>query len=149
MKISKINYFIKKHFNIYIKNGQSTIEFIMVLPFVIIISFVFLQLGYLIYLQNNIEQSAREAARIIATTNSNDKAAYFIRNNLTGKYIMFDNICFIPGSESERRTGEYIKVKISIKYGGFGNILESFTGKKVILNAESTMRMECGNQDEI
>ncbi len=148
MKINKEKYFLKKYLGIDIKNGQSTIEFILVLPFVIIIFFVFLQLGYCIYLQNNIEQSAREAARIIATTNSNGKAADFINQNLKGKNIALDNVSFLPGNEFSRRTGEYIKVKISIRYSGFGKILESFTGQKIILKAESIMRMECGNQDE-
>ncbi|MDD3519801.1 MAG: pilus assembly protein [Actinomycetota bacterium] len=136
----------------YLKNnrekGQSSIEFILVLPFVIVIFLVFFQLGYCAYLQNNIEQSAREAARIISTTNSNAEAFNMIKLNLTKKNLVLDNISFYPGSESARRIGDYIKVRISISYGGFAHILENLIGQKIILKAESVMRMECGNQTE-
>jgi len=148
MKINKIYYIIKKYLKNDSEYGQSSIEFILLLPFIIIIFLVFFQLGYCVYLQNNIEQSAREAARVISTTNSNDRAKNIIKSNLSGKNLVLDNISFIPADEDTRRTGDYVKVKISIRYDGFLNLSAYFAEQKIILEAESIMRMECGGQAE-
>lgn len=148
MKINKIYYIIKKYLRSDSENGQSALEFILLLPFIIVVFLVFFQLGCCIYLQNNIEQSAREAARVISTTNSNDRAKDIIRSNLSGKTLVIDDISFIPADENTRRTGDYVKVKISIRYGGFLNLPAYFAGQKIILEAESIMRMECGGQAE-
>jgi uncharacterized protein (UPF0333 family) len=139
----------KKYLRSDSKNGQASIEFILILPFMLIIFIIFFQLGYCVYLKNTIEQSAREAARIIATTNSNDKAARLIRSNLDGKNLVLKNLFFLPEDENQRDVGGYIKVKIKAEYKGLADILtnfflKNFTGEEGLIEAESIMRMECG-----
>ena len=58
-------------------DGQSTIEFILLIPFIFLVICMVFQLGYTFYIQNNLEQICRELARIIATTNSNEMALGF------------------------------------------------------------------------
>jgi len=148
MKESKENIIKSKYLKIgNIEKGQSTIEFILLLPFIIVVFFIFFQLGYCIYVQNNIEQTAREAARIIATTNSNSKALDLIEKNKINIGFGTTSIEFLPENEKERKLGEYVKVIIKVNYKGFANMIKNCTGKDIILSSESIMRMECSYQN--
>jgi len=129
-----------------IEKGQTTIEFILLLPFIIIVFYIFFQLGCCVYIQNNIEQTAREAARIIATTNSNKKASDLVEKNKINVEFGTTSVEFLPENENERELGEYIKVTIKVNYEGFANVLKHFTEKDIVLSSESLMRMECGYQ---
>ncbi|MCL5771563.1 MAG: pilus assembly protein [Actinobacteria bacterium] len=125
------------------KNGQSTIEFILLIPFLIITCFAVFQLGYVIYLQNNIKQLSREVARVITTSNSNMLGEEIVKkNNDLYERLNFD-INIEPTLETSRKVGDILKVKVSINYDGFGDLIIKLFGKPLLIYSQTSMRMEC------
>jgi len=145
MKIFKI----KKNIGIKIKkmfinqNGQSTVEFILLIPFLIITCITVFQLGYVIYLKNNVKQMSREAARVVSTTNSNSLGEQAIKRKSSLSDDLNFNIDIEPKSENERKTADVVSVGISINYDGFGGLITKMFGKSLLIYSESSMRMEC------
>ncbi len=95
-------------------------------------------------------QSAREAARIVATTNSNKKAVSLISSNLNNKNLIIESINIVPENESKRAVGDYIKIKIKVRYNGITKaltnlVLAGFNKDEKLIEAESSMRMECSS----
>ena len=130
--------------NIFKKNiGQSTIEFVLVIPILIIVILTVSQFGLLIYLQNILEQSCREGVRIISTTNSNSMS-YGVINRLCSDLDKNNlKIKIKPEKGSVRKVGTMVSVNLIYRYGGISNIIYFFMGKELILKAKSSMRMEC------
>ncbi len=122
--------------------GQSSVEFVLVFPILVIVILFISQLGYLVYLQNTLEQAAREAARVISTTNSNS-AAYNrisgICESLDGDVLTFE---ISPAAKSERMVGDTVRVTLNYRYPGLLNFLNTFTDRYFMLESTSTMRME-------
>jgi len=142
--ITKI--FIKLLENINKKiDGQSTIEFILLIPFIFLIIFMVFQLGYTFYIQNNLEQICRELARIIATTNSNETALGFLNQNSFLKNLNSYDVSIVPSLESERKIGGFVQVSINASYEGVFGIIKEVFKKNIIISSESSMRMECEN----
>lgn len=125
------------------KNGQATVEFILLIPFFIITFLTVSQLGYIVYLQNNIKQLSREAARTISTTNSNDSGIQIINQNKIPGNKLGCSIRINPDQETQRKVGDMIKVGISLNYDGFGGLIKKISGKTLLIYSESSMRMEC------
>jgi hypothetical protein len=143
MKIKKFKKDIRIK-KLFINNiGQSTIEFILLIPFLIITCIAVFQIGYVIYLQNNIKQLSREAARTISTTNSNSAGVKIIKDN----NILYKELNFLvkisPEPETDRKVGDIVKISIKINYEGFGGLIKNLIGKTVPIYSESSMRMEC------
>lgn len=136
-----LSIFAKKENNI--KNGQSTIEFILLTPFLIIICFAVFQLGYVIYLQNNLENITHEVARVISTTNSNMAGEEILNKN---NYLYRNSeikININPLKEEYRKVGDILDVSISISYNGFGNLIMEIFKKPIQISSQASMRMEC------
>ncbi|MCE5329143.1 pilus assembly protein [bacterium] len=125
------------------KNGQATVEFILLIPFFITIFLIVSQLGYIVYLQNNIKQLSREAARIISTTNSNDLGINLINQSKMAGEELSLNININPYQDTQRKVGDMLKVGISLNYSGFGDLIKKLFGKTLLIYSESCMRMEC------
>ena len=134
MKIKKI------FFN---NKGQSTVEFILLIPFLIITCIAVFKLGYVIYLQNNIKQLSREAARVVSTTNSNSLCTKIIRDNNNLYEDLNFQISISPEPEAQRKVGNIVKIGIKINYEGFGGLITNIFGKPIPIYSESIMRMEC------
>ena len=122
MKIKKI------FFN---NKGQSTVEFILLIPFLIITCIAVFQLGYVIYLQNNIKQLSREAARVVSTTNSNSLCTEIIRDNSNLYEDLNFQISISPEPEAQRKVGNIVKIGIKINYEGFGGLITNIFGKPI------------------
>ena len=103
--------------------GQSTVEFILLIPFLIITCIAVFQLGYVIYLQNNIKQLSREAARVVSTTNSNSLCTKIIRDNNNLYEDLNFQISISPEPEAQRKVGNIVKIGIKINYEGFGGLI--------------------------
>jgi uncharacterized protein (UPF0333 family) len=134
MKIKKI------FFN---NKGQSTVEFILLIPFLVITCIAVFQLGYVIYLQNNIKQLSREAARVVSTTNSNSLCTKIINDNNNLFEDLNFQISISPEPESKRKVGNIVKIGIKINYEGFKGLITNIFGKPITIYSESIMRMEC------
>ena len=126
-------------------DGQSTIEFILLIPFIFLVICMIFQLGYTFYIQNNLEQICRELARIIATTNSNEMALGFLNQNSFLKNLNSYDINIFPSLEGERKIGSFVQVSINASYEGVFGIIKEVFKKNIIISSESSMRMECEN----
>ncbi len=113
------------------------------MPVLIIFFLAVSQIGVLIYIQNVLEQSSREGARIISTTNSNSKAyksVYKLCGNLERENL---KVAIKPESKSTRGVGDMVSINITYKYKGIFNVMGFLTGNDLVLRAGSMMRMEC------
>jgi uncharacterized protein (UPF0333 family) len=54
--------------------GQATLEFVLVIPVIIMIMLAVSQFGHMVYRNNILQQAAREGVRVISCTNSNKLA---------------------------------------------------------------------------
>src|SRR5665647_1565601 len=70
--------------------GQASVEFVLILPLLVIIVLAMSQLGYCTYLKNVLEHAACEAARVVATTNSENLAYAQVYDICSG--LDFDNL---------------------------------------------------------
>jgi hypothetical protein len=124
-------------------SAQASLEFVLIIPLIILIVIAVSHLGLLIYEKNILEQAAREGARVVTTTNSNSEAVSCIReicSSLEGGRL---DIRIIPESSSGRKVGDIVKVTVSYNYGDSGSLIKIFTGKNKLIESKSYMRMEC------
>lgn len=135
----------KKTFKILLreKRGQASVEFALIIPFIILIVLIVSHIGLLIYQKNILEQASREGARVIATTNSNQKAHSYIRRFCSGLDQDRLNISIDPSNRNLREVGDIVTVILSYKYGGLTGIISKITGKDFFIKVKSSMRMEC------
>ncbi|MBM3699914.1 MAG: pilus assembly protein [Actinobacteria bacterium] len=126
--------------------GQASMEFALVVPFLFFIILVVIQAGYLVYLQNLVEHATHESARIVATTGSDSEArncVFQILNNKSGGRIETN---ITPESGSRRRTGSIVRVEVNYYYDGVAKVIKLLTGKSMLINSISIMRMECSDE---
>lgn len=151
----QINVFnILKKGNIYMKifqrsnesikkaGGQSTIEFIMIIPVIIVLVLAASQAGYAIYRKNVLQQASREGVRIISTTNDNNMAIRIIRN-MCGAEGENTIISIDPERASDRGIGDMVTISLTDYPGVLFSIIEKISGKKIVISTDSSMRMEC------
>ena len=143
MKIKKLKIGTKIRKLFFNNKGQSTVEFILLIPFLIFTCFAVFQFGYVIYIQSNIKQLSREAARIITTTNSNSLCKDIIKDCNDFNEDLNFQIIISPDSETDRKVGDIVKIGIKINYEGFGGLIENILGKPIVIYSDSIMRMEC------
>jgi Flp pilus assembly protein TadG len=123
--------------------GQSSVEFVLVLPLLIIIVLAVSQLGFCTYLKNVLEHAASEAARVVSTTNSENLAreqVYDICSNLDAENL---NFSINPSSGAERNTGDFFTVKLSYKNAGIFNFISKVLKRDLLIESTCVMRMEC------
>jgi len=123
--------------------GQASIEFVLILPIIIIIIIGVSQLGYYIYCKNILAHAAREGARVLATTNSNSLAIQQIQKNCNDLEIQMLDININPFSEINRFPGGLVEIDISYKYGGIGDFLTIIMGRDIFIKGTCLIRMEC------
>jgi|GEM_PF-916110 len=123
--------------------GQASIEFVLILPIIIIIIIGVSQLGYYIYCKNILAHAAREGARVLATTNSNSLAIQQIQKNCNDLEIQMLDININPFSEINRFPGSLVEIDISYKYGGIGDFLTIIMGRDIFIKGTCLIRMEC------
>ncbi len=137
MRIGKAKFKIKKD------NGQAALEFTLVIPILVIMILVVSQLGHVVYLKNILEQAAREGVRVISTTNSNHKACEQIKKICSALDQDRLSIKISPVAGAHRKIGDVATVGLTFRCGGFASLIRMLTGKDILINVESSMRMEC------
>ena len=123
--------------------GQASLEFALIIPLLILIILTVSHIGLLVYQKNILEQAAREGARVIATTNSDQKACRCIRKVCSSLSQDRLTIKISPDSRASRRVGDIITISLTYKCTGITRLLEIFIGSDVLIKAKSNMRMEC------
>jgi uncharacterized protein (UPF0333 family) len=124
-------------------NGQASLEFILIIPLLILIILTVSHFGLLIYQKNILEQAAREGARVISTTNSNQEAYACIKKVCSGLDQNMLEIKVSPESAASRKVGDVIEVTVIYKNADITGLQGIFSGKDSIIKAKSNMRMEC------
>ncbi len=138
-KIKLISYKVKFFQNI----GQSTLEFVLIFPLVIIAVLIIAQLGYIVYIQNILNFAASQGARKLSTTNSNEMVYDLIYTNCPSLCKEKLNIKINPFSEEQRKVGSYANISIEYDYdNSFLNFLELIFNKEVTLKSSCIVRME-------
>jgi hypothetical protein len=125
------------------KEGQASLEFALIIPFIILIVLIVSHIGLLIYQKNILEQASREGVRVIATTNFNQEAYSCIRKFCSGLDQDRLNISIDPNDRNLREIGDIVTVILSYKYSGLAGIISKITGKDFFIKVKSSMRMEC------
>ena len=123
--------------------GQASVEFVLLLPILVIIVLAVSQLGYCTYLKNVLEHAASEAARVVATTNSENlayKQVYDICSGLNNDNL---DIRISPSSGNGRITGDFFTVRLSYKNAGIFNFISKALKKDLLIESVCVMRMEC------
>ncbi len=126
------------------KGGQATLEFVLLIPLIIMVILVVSQSGQMVYRKNILQQAAREGVRVISTTNSNDMAIQAVIKVYGSKNNVIPGIEIQPGNKSERKLGDMVTISLidSGDYGVLWSIISAAMGKKILLKAGSSMRME-------
>lgn len=124
-------------------SGQSTLEFVLLIPFLIIIVLTVSQLGYMVFQKNLLEQASREGIRVLATTNSNQEAYQAVNKAATGLDPDSLDISIIPANRVERPIGDLATVELVYRSPGIFILIEKILGKKIFISARSSMRIEC------
>lgn len=130
--------------SLWAKGGQATLEFVLLIPLIIMVILVVSQSGQMVYRKNILQQAAREGVRVISTTNSNDMAIQAVMKVYGSKNNVIPGIEIQPGNESERKLGDMVTISLidSGDYGVLWSIISAAMGKKILLKAGSSMRME-------
>ncbi|MBN2072632.1 MAG: pilus assembly protein [Actinobacteria bacterium] len=123
--------------------GQSTLEFVLVIPVLILFIMAASQFGIMIYQKNILNQAVREGARVISTTNSNEMAHDVIEKICAGLERENLSVSIVPGEPNRRKTGDNVKIELNYKSNGFTAILKKILGKSILIKASGYMRMEC------
>jgi hypothetical protein len=123
--------------------GQASVEFVLLLPLLVIITLALSQLGYCTYLKNVLEYAASEAARVVATTNSENLANGQVYSICSGLDTRNLDISISPSSGAERITGDFFTVKIIYKNAGIFNFISKALKKDLLIESVCVMRMEC------
>lgn len=123
--------------------GQASLEFTLIIPFLVLIILTVSHFGLLVYQKNILEQAAREGARVVATTNSSQEAYRCIREVCSSLDQDRLDIQITPGNSSSRRVGDMVEVTLSYKCTGIARLLEIFMGRDILIKVKSNMRMEC------
>jgi len=123
--------------------GQASVEFILLLPLLVIILLAVSQLGYCTYIKNVLEHAASEAARVVATTNSENLAYRQVSDICSG--LDTDNlvISISPSSKAERVIRDFFTVKLSYKNAGIFNFISKALKRDLLIESICVMRMEC------
>lgn len=130
---------------LWAKEGQATLEFVLLIPVIIMVILVVSQSGQMVYRKNILQQAAREGVRVISTTNSNKMAIQAVVKVCGSEEGAVPDIIIQPNNEGERRLGDIVTVSLTdgSSYSGFWRIIFDILGKKIFLKGESSMRMEC------
>jgi hypothetical protein len=131
--------------SLWAKEGQATLEFVLLIPVIIIVILVVSQSGQMVYRKNILQQAAREGVRVVSTTNSNKMAIQAVIKVCGSKNNIIPDIKIKPCNESERKLGDIVTVSLidTNEHSTLWSIFSAATGKKILLKADSSMRMEC------
>jgi TadE-like protein len=124
-------------------HGQASVEFVLVLPVLVIIVLAVSQIGYCTYLKNVLEHAAGEAARVVATTNSENLAYKQVYDICSGLNTDNLEITISPSSGAERISGDFFTVRLSYKNAGIFNFISKALKKDLLIESVCVMRMEC------
>lgn len=123
------------------KKGQSLVEFAIILPLLLLIVMAIIEFGMMLNSYIALENASREGARIgiIGSSNSEIQNQIITISPSLNSSLLTVNI---TPSESSRRSGDPLTVRLTYNYNLTVPVISSLFNKVIILNAETTMRIE-------
>ncbi|OAA93725.1 TadE/TadG family type IV pilus assembly protein [Clostridium coskatii] len=127
--------------NLNNEKGQALVEFAIILPILLLIVMGIVQFGMVVNSYITIENASREGARAGIIGSTDQEIQYLIVTtspNLDPKNLTVT----ITPSESSRRSGDSLIVKVTYKYNLTVPIISSLFNNVIVLNGQTTMRVE-------
>ncbi|OBR90315.1 MULTISPECIES: TadE/TadG family type IV pilus assembly protein [Clostridium] len=127
--------------NLKNEKGQALVEFAIILPILLLIVMGIVQFGMVINSYLTIENASREGARAGIIGSTDQEIQYLIvatSPNLDPKNLTVT----ITPDESSRRSGDSLIVKVTYKYNLTVPIISSLFNNVIVLNGQTTMRVE-------
>ncbi len=122
--------------------GQSLLEFALILPLLLLFVLGLFDLGYAVFLDNTISNAAREGARMYIVK-ANDVTA--VRTHVIAATTLPDNpdlnVALIPRVASQREFGYPITVTVTYTYTPITPVIGNIVGH-IHLGSSSTMIVE-------
>jgi Flp pilus assembly protein TadG len=122
--------------------GAALVEFTILMPVFFLIVFGIMEFGMILYLQNNMLNAAREAARSIAVQGLSPTAALqsacnnFLRTS--GQHFVITTTDFCPTDQDVS-----VKVTADAAAASIVNYLGSFTGRSLISEVRMRKELAC------
>jgi Flp pilus assembly protein TadG len=124
------------------QRGQSSLEFALVLPLLLLVILVLAQLGILLFSHLILVQAARDGVREGVVTNDNGAIIEKVRNSAALLDQSRVKITISPASSQSRGIGDSLTVsvqyQVSTVFPGLDRILPSF----FTIRSSTSMRME-------
>lgn len=129
------------------QKGQALVEFAIILPVLLLLIMGIVQFGMLLGSYLTLENAAREAARagIIGST---DTEIQGVITSTSPNLDMGKLKVSITPSEATRVSGGTLTVKLTYNYSLTVPIISNLFNNEVVLNSQTSMRIEWGDLDE-
>lgn len=123
------------------ERGQSIVEMALILPLLLLLIAGIIDLGRVLYTTSHLHIASQEAVRLGGLGKTDEEIRQFTRDYFElGDPSQLD--INITPSDDVRESGEYVKVKIEFPLKIITPIINQFIPNPVVVNAESTMRVE-------
>ncbi len=129
---------MKKIFN---NRGQSMVEFTLILPIFLILLLGMFDTSRILSTKIVLQNTARNAARVVAVTNSDSSAISEIDLGTASLDPNRLNYTITP-SESYRSVGENVTIDINYTIDINTPIISNILGENVVVSGKSVMRVE-------
>lgn len=127
---------MKRHDN----KGQSTVEFVLLLPVLLLILMAIIEFGFMFNAYLSITHASREGARLGSIGGTDSEIVAEVKSNLPT--LIPENIAVTITPAATRQHGQDVSVSVSYSYPAMMPLINAVIGDSVNLNAETAMRVE-------
>jgi Flp pilus assembly protein TadG len=127
------------------KNGQSTVEFALLLPLLLMLTILIIEVSLLLHNYLIVTQLSRESTRAGALGSSDTQIRNYIAmetSRLVNTHFLVGEIAEISISPDEQVREQGVNITVSISYRVFINAPFFGTATGLTMTAASTMRIE-------
>lgn len=122
------------------EKGQATVEFALVIPFLMLVLLVLIQTGLAMHAQIMVTQAAREGARQATTADSDSEIIQAVKRSASSlDPSRLDVTYCAPGGW---RAGQPVTVTVRYRLPIFIPLIKNVFPKSVVLEGSTTMRIE-------
>jgi len=123
------------------KKGQSMVEIALVLPILLLLLCGIIDFGRILYASIHLNMVSQEAVRMGGLGKSDSDIVQYVNDTvaLVNKDAIIVNI---TPNDNDRKSGEYVKVKITYEVKYITPIIGAFIPSPFQINTESTIRIE-------
>lgn len=127
----------------HLKNqkGQALVEFALILPILLLLVMGILQFGMMLSTYLTIENASREGARKGITGSPDAEIRQIITDTSPSLNASNLSVSITPG-DAARNSGDTITVRITYSYQLTVPIISSLFNNSVVLNGQTSMRVE-------